>query len=66
MIAAAGYLILWLLALFAVITVPVAIALLIAALVSPVVRRLHGIGVPGGSAAGIVVLFGTSRRSHCS
>ncbi len=57
-IAAAGYLILWLLAFFAVITVPFAIALLIAALVSPVVRRLHGIGVPRPLGAGIVVLFG--------
>jgi predicted PurR-regulated permease PerM len=57
-IAAAGYVILWLLALFAVITVPVAIALLVAALVSPVVRRLHAIGVPVGLAAGVVVLGG--------
>jgi putative heme transporter len=57
-IAGAAYLILWLFAFFAVIAVPVAIALLIAALVSPVVRRLHGLGVPQGLAAGVVVLGG--------
>jgi len=57
-IAAAGYLILWLLAFFAVITVPVAIALLISALVGPLVHRLHGIGVPRPLGAGIVVLAG--------
>jgi predicted PurR-regulated permease PerM len=57
-IAAAGYLILWLMAYFAVITVPVAIALLIAALVGPVVRRLHDLGVPQGLGAGLVVLGG--------
>ncbi len=57
-IAAAAYLILWLLAFFAVITVPVAIALLISALVGPLVRRLHDIGVPRALGAGIVVLAG--------
>ena len=57
-IAAAGYLILWLLAFFAVITVPVVIALLISALVVPVVRRLNRIGVPRRLGAGIVVLGG--------
>ncbi len=57
-IAAAGYLILWLMAYFAVITVPVAIALLISALVGPVVRRLHDLGVPQGLGAGLVVLGG--------
>ncbi len=57
-IAAAGYLMLWLLAFFAVITVPVAIALLISALVGPLVRRLHDIGVPPALGAGIVVLAG--------
>ena len=57
-IAAAGYLILWLLAYFAVIAVPVAIALLIAALVSPLVRWMHRFGVPNGLGAGLVVLAG--------
>ena len=57
-IAAAGYLILWLLAFFAVIAVPVAIALLIAALVSPLVRWMHRFGVPHGLGAGVVVLAG--------
>ena len=57
-IAAAAYLILWLLAFFAVITVSVAIALLVAALVGPLVRRLHDIGVPRPLGAGIVVLAG--------
>jgi predicted PurR-regulated permease PerM len=57
-IAAAGFLVLWLMAYFAVITVPVAVALLIAALVSPVVRRLQDLGVPRRLGAGIVVLGG--------
>ncbi|MGH3346483.1 MAG: AI-2E family transporter [Nocardioides sp.] len=57
-IAAAGYLVLWLLAFFAVITVPVAVALLIAALVTPVVRRLHEVGIPRRLGAGLVVLGG--------
>jgi predicted PurR-regulated permease PerM len=57
-IAAAGYLILWLLAFFAVITVPVVVALLIAALVGPLVRRMNGIGVPRRLGAGVVVLGG--------
>ncbi|WP_240641396.1 AI-2E family transporter [Nocardioides ferulae] len=57
-ICAAGYVILWLLARFAVITVPLAIALLIAALATPGVRGLRRIGVPQGLAAGLVVLTG--------
>ena len=57
-IAAAGYLILWLFAFFAVIAVPVAVALLIAALVAPVVSRLDRLGMPRGLAAGLVVLGG--------
>jgi predicted PurR-regulated permease PerM len=57
-IAAAGYLILWLLAFFAVITVPVVVALLISALVTPVVRRLNRIGVPRRLGAGLVVVGG--------
>lgn len=57
-IAAAGFVILWVFAYFAVVAVPVAVALLIAALVSPVVRRLHGLGLPRGAAAGLVVVGG--------
>ncbi len=57
-IAAATALILWLLAFFAVVAVPVAIALLIAALVTPAVRRLQRLGLPRGAAAGLVVVGG--------
>jgi predicted PurR-regulated permease PerM len=55
-IAAAAFLVLWLTAYFAVITVPLAVALLIAALVSPLVRRLTGWGLPRGLAALLVVV----------
>ena len=55
-VAGAGYLILWLVAYFAMITLPVAIALLLAALTSPVVHGLRRIGVPGSLAAVTVVL----------
>ena len=65
-IAAAGYLILWLLAFFAVITVPVVIALLIAALVSPLVRRTGTVSAcPDGSAPGWSSWVG-SPRWRCS
>ena len=57
-IAGAGYLILWLLAFFSLIAVPVAIALLIAALVSPLVRVMTRGRVPRGVATGLVVLGG--------
>lgn len=57
-IAAATYLVLWLFAFFAVIAVPVAIALLIAALVSPLVHRMHRLGVPRGLSAGLMVVGG--------
>jgi predicted PurR-regulated permease PerM len=57
-IAAAGYLLARVLAFFAVITLPLAIALLIAALVSPVVRSMNGIGVPQRLAAAFVVIGG--------
>jgi putative heme transporter len=55
-IAAAGYLLLWLTAFFAVITIPLVVALLITALVSPVVNGLDRIGVPRGLATFVVVL----------
>ena len=45
-IAAAGYVILWLLAKFAVVAFPLAIALLLAALLSPMVRAARRIGMP--------------------
>lgn len=48
----------WVLAYFVVITLPLAISLLIAALVSPAVARLQRIGVPRGLAAGIVMIIG--------
>ena len=57
-IGAATYLLLWLLGYFAVVTVPLAIALLVSALASPVVNGVHRIGVPRGIAALLVVLFG--------
>lgn len=57
-IAAAGYVLLWLVAFFAVVTIPLVIALLIAALVVPVVGGLHRVGLPRGLAALLVVLAG--------
>ncbi len=57
-IVAAGYVVLWLFAFFAVIAVPIAIALLIAALVGPVVQRLDSVGVPRALATGLVMLAG--------
>ncbi|MCH1868159.1 AI-2E family transporter [Nocardioides sp. CFH 31398] len=58
LIAGAGYLVLWLLAYFAVVTLPLAISLLIAALVSPAVSGLRRIGVPKALGALLVVLVG--------
>ncbi len=57
-IAGAGYLVLWLVAYFAVLTIPLAIALLITALASPLVRVLQRIGLPRGLATILVMLFG--------
>lgn len=57
-IAAAGYVVLWLVAFFAVIAVPIAIAMLITALVIPVVDGLQRIGLPRGLAALVVVILG--------
>jgi putative heme transporter len=57
-IAAAGYLIARVLGFFGVITLPLVVALLIAALASPVVRLLHEIGVPRRLAAAFVVIGG--------
>jgi putative heme transporter len=49
---------LWTLRFFAVITLPLAISLLIAALASPVVIWLRRVGVPRGLATGVVMLIG--------
>lgn len=57
-IAAAGYVLLWLVAFFAVIAVPVAVALLITALAIPIVDGLQRIGLPRGLSALVVVLLG--------
>lgn len=57
-IGAALYAVVWLLAWFAVVTVPVAVALLLAALASPLVHRLRLVGLPRGLSAGIVVALG--------
>jgi len=57
-IAVATLGLLWTLRFFAVITVPIAIALLVAALASPVVVWLRRIGVPRGLASGVVMLLG--------
>ncbi len=57
-IAAAAFGIAWLLAWFAVITLPIAISLLIAALASPAVSALQRIGLPRGLATGVVMIVG--------
>ncbi|WP_162260786.1 AI-2E family transporter [Nocardioides sp. Soil805] len=57
-IAAAVLGIAWVLAFFAVITLPLAVALLIAALVGPVVSRLQSIGLPRPLATGVVMILG--------
>jgi putative heme transporter len=57
-IGLAGYVILRLLAFFAVVTLPLVVALLITALSVPVVRALRAVGVPKGAAAGLVVVGG--------
>lgn len=57
-IAAATYVLLWLVAFFAVIAVPVAVALLITALAIPLVDGLQRIGLPRGLSALIVVILG--------
>ncbi len=57
-IAIAAYGVMWLLAYFSVITLPLVVALLIAALASPIVRLLAGIGLPPGVSAALVVVGG--------
>ncbi|KRC46649.1 hypothetical protein ASE19_22055 [Nocardioides sp. Root79] len=58
LIAGAGYLLMWLVGYFAVVTVPVAVALLISALAAPFVNLLTRIGVPRGLSALLVVILG--------
>ena len=55
-IAAAGYVILWLISFFAVVAIPLAVALLISALVIPLVDGLHRLGLPRGLSALLVVI----------
>ena len=57
-IVAAGWVVAWAIGFFAVVVLPVTVALLITALVSPVVSGLHRIGLPRGLASIIVVLAG--------
>lgn len=57
-IAGAVFGVAWVLAYFVVITLPLAISLLIAALVGPAVAWLQKIGLPRGLAAGVVMIFG--------
>lgn len=57
-IAGAAYLLMWLVGFFAVITIPLAVALLVSALAAPFVAGVQRIGVPRGLAALLVVLSG--------
>ena len=57
-IVAAGYVVFWAVGFFAVVVLPVVIALLITALVSPVVNGMHRMGMPRGLASILVVLAG--------
>ncbi|GAA5125034.1 AI-2E family transporter [Alloalcanivorax gelatiniphagus] len=57
-IAAATLGLLWTLRFFAVITLPLAVSLLIAALSAPMVNSLRRTGLPRGPATGIVMLLG--------
>lgn len=57
-IVAAGYVVLWTLARFSVITIPLVIAMLFAALASPMADALHRSGLPRAIAAVLTVVFG--------
>ncbi|MCW2793361.1 MAG: hypothetical protein JWO76_2459 [Nocardioides sp.] len=57
-IVAAGYVVFWAVGFFAVVVLPVTVALLITALMSPVVSGLHRIGLPRGLASILVVIGG--------
>lgn len=58
LIAGAGYLLMWLVGYFAVVTVPLAVALLISALAAPFVDLIAKAGVPRGLSALLVVVLG--------
>lgn len=58
LIGAAAYGLWWLLTFFAVITLPLVVALLIAALASPMVRAAGAVGIPRGIASFVVVVTG--------
>ncbi len=57
-IAVAGFGLAWVLAYLAVVTLPLAISLLIAALVGPAVGLLQRVGLPRGLATGLVMIVG--------
>jgi predicted PurR-regulated permease PerM len=57
-IAVAGFGIAWVLAYFAVVTLPLAIALLIAALADPAVRGMQSLRLPRGPSTGLVMAAG--------
>jgi predicted PurR-regulated permease PerM len=62
-IVVAGLGVLWTLRYFAVITLPLAVALLIAALAAPLVAWLRRVGLPRGPSTGIVMLLGITMVS---
>lgn len=62
-IVVAGLGVLWTLKYFAVITLPLAVALLISALAAPVVTALRRAGLPRGPSTGIVMLLGIAMVS---
>jgi predicted PurR-regulated permease PerM len=57
-IAGAAYLLIWLVGYFAVATVPLAVALLVSALASPLVNLMDRVGIPRGVSALLVVIGG--------
>ncbi len=57
-IVAAGYVLVWTLARFSVITIPLVIALLFAALASPMVDAMHRSGLPRALSSLLTVVFG--------
>lgn len=59
-ICAAGYILLWLLARYATLTVPIAVALLVSAMAFPAVERLGRWGVPRKLASGGLVVGGVA------
>jgi predicted PurR-regulated permease PerM len=58
LIAGAGYLLMWLVGYFAVVTVPLAVALLISALAAPFAQGVNRAGLPRGLSALLVVITG--------